>query len=110
MKLTQLAAKPQLVSVLLDDEETLAKYGDKLEFWIYDRQDMDTFVRLATLDYKDFDKIAQVVNGMILDETGQPVVKDDMVLPTDVMLKSIQKVIEVLGKLSSPTTTNQTAS
>jgi hypothetical protein len=109
MKLTQLAAKPQLLPILLDDEEIITRYGDKLEFYIWDRQTMDIFVKLATLDYKEFDKIAQLVKDMILDETGQPVIKDDLVLPTDIMMKAIQKVVTVLGELTSPTTEKSTA-
>lgn len=104
MKLSQLAAKPQLIEVLLDDQETVDKYGEALSFWIYDRQDMQTFVKLATMEFKDFEKIAELVNKMILDETGQQVVKDDHVLPTDLMMKSIQKVVEVLGKPQTTTT------
>lgn len=98
MKLSQLAAKPQLVRIVLDDEETKATYGDELEFWIYDRQDLDKFVKLATLDPEQFDKLASTVNEMILGEDGLPVVKDGLALPTDVMMKAIQKVIETLGK------------
>lgn len=109
MKLTELAAKPQLLPILLDDEEIVARYGDKLEFYIWDRQTMDIFVKLATLDYKEFDKIAQLVKDMILDESGQPVIKDDLVLPTDIMMKAIQKVVTVLGELTSPTTDKSTA-
>jgi hypothetical protein len=98
MKLSQLAAKPQLVKITLDDEETKSNYGDELEFWIYDRQDMDNFVKLATLDVAQFDKLANTVNEMILNEDGSKVVKDGLALPTDIMMKAIQKVIEVLGK------------
>jgi hypothetical protein len=39
-----------------------------------------------------------MVNGMVLDEEGQPVVKDDLVLPTGIMTKVIGKVVETLGK------------
>ena len=109
MKLSQLAAKPQLLPRLLDDEEIVARYGDKLEFYIWDRQSMDVFVKLATLDYKEFDKIAALVKDMILDENGQPVINNDLVLPTDIMMKAIQKVVTVLGELTSPTTEKLTA-
>jgi hypothetical protein len=105
MKLSQLASKPQLIKITLDDEETKTNYGDELEFYIYDRQDMDNFVKLATLDAAQFDKLAATVNDMILNEDGTKVVKDGLALPTDVMMKAIQKVIEVLGKpqvLTSP--------
>ena len=98
MKLSQLAAKPQLIKILLTDEDTVTNYGDELEFWIYDRQDMDSFVKLATMDTDQFDKLAATVNDMILNEDGTKVVKDGLCLPTDVMMKAIQKVIEVLGK------------
>ena len=70
---------------------------------------MDVFVKLATLDYKEFDKIAALVKDMILDENGQPVINNDLVLPTDIMMKAIQKVVTVLGELTSPTTEKSTA-
>jgi hypothetical protein len=108
MKLSQLAAKPQLIKVVINDEEVIEEYGDELEFWIYDRQDMDTFVKMATLDAAEFDKIADIVNKMILDEKGEQIVKDGMVLPTSIMMKSIQKVVEVLGKPQKSTTKTKT--
>jgi len=105
MKLSQLAAKPQLIKITLDEEDIVKNYGDALEFWIYDRQDMDSFVKLATLDVNQFDKLAGTVNDMILNEDGTKVVKDGLALPTDVMMKAIQKVIEVLGKPQVSTST-----
>jgi hypothetical protein len=59
---------------------------------------MDTFVKLATLDSTQFDKLAALVNSMILDEDGSQIVKEGLTLPTPIMVKAIQKVVEVLGK------------
>lgn len=98
MKLTQLTAKPQLIKMTLDDADIVAEYGEALEFWIYDRQPMDQFVRLAQMKPEDFQDMVSMVNGMVLDEEGQPVVKDDLVLPTGIMTKVIGKVVETLGK------------
>jgi len=98
MKLSQLAAKPQLVRIELDTPEIQETYGDSLEFWVWDRQDLDAFVKLATLDVNNFDQLAKLVNAMILDEGGAPVVQDGLALPSDVMMAAIQKVIETLGK------------
>lgn len=103
MKLSQLSAKPQLIKVTLDDEETVKEYGE-LEFWIYDRQPMDTFVKLATLDHGQFDKIANIVSEMILDEDGSKVIKDGFILPMPIMIRAIQKVVETLGKSPASTT------
>jgi len=98
MKLSQLAAKPQLIRIELDTPEIVEQYRDTLEFWVYDRQDMDVFVKLATLDVNNFEKLTSLVNAMILDDTGSPVVKDGLTLPSDVLMAAIQKVIEILGK------------
>jgi hypothetical protein len=108
MKLSTLAAKPQLIKIVLDDKELTEAYGDELEFWIYDRQDMDTFVKLATLEASQFDKIAGIVNNMIMDENGEVIAKDGFVLPVKVLMKAIEKVVEVLGKPLTPTTVTQT--
>ena len=98
MKLSQLAAKPQLIRIELDTPEIKEQYNDTLEFWVYDRQDMEVFVKLATLDVNNFEKLTSLVNAMILDESGSPVVKDGLTLPSDVLMAAIQKVIEILGK------------
>lgn len=104
MKLSQLAAKPQLIEIKIDDEETLAKYGEAVSFYIWDRQNMDTFVKLATLDYKEFTNVADIMKQLVLDEDGKSVINDDLALPTDLILKAITKVIETLGKSVTPPT------
>ena len=108
MKLSQLAAKPQLVKVAINDEATIAEFGEPLEFYIWDRQSMDTFVRMATIDYTDFGALTQIVRDLVLDEQGLPVVRDEAVLPSHVLMKAINVVVETLGKSVSPTTTTST--
>jgi len=108
MLLTKLASKPQLVKVTLDSPEIVASYGESLDFFMYDRQDLDGFVRLASLDVKQFDQLAALMNNMILDQEGKAVVSDGLALPADVMMAAIQKVVEILGKplaSTSPTLT-----
>jgi len=98
LKLTQLAAKPSLVRIELDDEEIKEKYGDTLEFWVWDRQPMNMFVKLATVHQNNFGEMVELVNSMVLDEEGNQIAKDELVFPTDVMMKIINKVVETLGK------------
>lgn len=108
MELTKLAAKPQLIKVAIDDEEIRAEYGEPLEFYIWDRQSMDSFVKLATLDYQNFGSVAEIVREFVLDSEGHPVVKEDAVLPTNIMMKAITTVIETLGKSVTQTGTKTT--
>lgn len=98
LKLTQLAAKPTLVRIELDDEEIQKQYGDSLEFWIWDRQPMHMFVKLATVHQHNFGELVELVNSMVLDEEGNQIAQGELIFPTDVMMKIINRVVETLGK------------
>jgi hypothetical protein len=98
MKLTQLSKKPELVKVELTDDETIKEYGESLEFWVYDRTNMDVFVKMATMKNENFGDMVEIVNKMILDEDGSPIVKDGYLLPSNILTRVIGKVVETLGK------------
>lgn len=98
MKLTQLAAKPQLVRIELDDEEIRKEYNDSLEFWVWDRQPLEHFVKLVTTETNELGKMITLVNEMILDENGEKVMQDGFALPSNIVLKVINAVTEKLGK------------
>ena len=42
MKLTQLTAKPKLIPITIDDEDTVKEYGEPIEFWMYDKHKLET--------------------------------------------------------------------
>jgi len=98
MKLSQLTAKPQLILVTLDDEEVIKEFSEALEFYTWDRQPMDTFMKLASIENTNADTIISIVKTLILDEAGKPILSDDNMLPTNVLMKAIGKVTEMLGK------------
>ena len=98
MKLNQLAAKPQLIEVTIDDEDTVKEFGEPLTFHTWDRQPMDTFMLLAKADHTNISSVIGIVRTLILDENGKEVLRDDAMLPTSVLMKAIGKVTELLGK------------
>lgn len=98
MKLTQLAKAPQLIRIELDDEDIRKEYGDSLEFFIFDRQPLDQFIKLATAKQDDIGSMIEMINAMILDESGERVMKDNLTLPSNIILKVVNKVTETLGK------------
>ena len=98
MKLTQLAAKPQLVKITIEDLEIVKEYGEPIEFWIWDRQPMDKYIKLAQLKSENLPELIDTVKEMILDDTGQPILRDEMMLPTTVLTRVIARVVETLGK------------
>jgi hypothetical protein len=98
MKLSQLAREPQLIKVVIDDEDIITEYAEAIEFWTWDRQPMDTFMKMAAVNPDDYSSIVSAVRGLVLDDTGQPMLTDKATLPTKVMLRVIAKVVEGLGK------------
>lgn len=97
MKLSELAKEPQLIKITITEPKIVEKYGDEIEFHIYDRQPLDVFTKLANAD-KDADGVTTLVSNMILNEEGQPIVKDGQVLPLDVLTESVKLITDSLGK------------
>ena len=98
MKLSQLTAKPQLVEVQLDDEDIIKEFGEAITFYTWDRQPLDVFMRLASADHSNSGSVIGIVRTLILDEKGKEILKDDSMLPTNILMKAIGKVTELLGK------------
>jgi hypothetical protein len=98
LNLTTLASKPQLIKITISNKEITEKYGDELEFWVYDRQPIEQFVKMATLGQDNFGEIIKLVNTLVLNEQGEPILKEGESLPTDVMMVVVNAVVERLGK------------
>lgn len=98
MKLSDLAREPKLIKITLDDEDLMTEYGEAVEFWTWDRQPMNTFMKLAAVDAADTASIFGAVRELVLDESGKPVLSGTATLPTKVMLRVIARVVDSLGK------------
>lgn len=100
MKLSQLAAKPKLIKLTLEDEDVVKEYGEPLEFWTWDRQPLDVFMQLAssTQGKNNAAEMIGIVRTLILDEDGKEVITGDKMLPSSILLKVIGIVVEALGK------------
>jgi hypothetical protein len=98
MKLSQLSAKPQLIEVSIDDEDTIKEFGEAITFHTWDRQPMEVFMKLANMQQNDTGNIIEIVKTLILDEKGKEILGKDNMLPTHVLMKAITKVTDHLGK------------
>lgn len=98
MKLSELAAKPQLQEIIIDDKDIVEEYGDSLSFFVMDRLPIETYTKLASVKTEDAGEMYNVIKDLILDEKGLPVMADGNVLPMDVMTAAVVKVTESLGK------------
>lgn len=82
----------------ISDEDIVAEFGEALEFWTWDRQPMDVFLKLAAIDQTNTSAVITAVRDLVLDEEGKPVLTSDVSLPTKVMMRVITAVVESLGK------------
>ena len=98
MKLTQLATKPQLIKIVIDDADLVEKYGEEVEFFINDRISLEQYTQLASVKTEDFSSITHLVKELVLDEDGKHVMDEEHVLPTDLLNACMGKVVESLGK------------
>jgi hypothetical protein len=98
MKLSELAKKPQLVKLTINKKELVEKYGDELEFYMYDRQSLDVFSKLANATQDNVGEYMNILIDIILNEDGVAIMADDNVLPIDVMTEAMSLIGEKLGK------------
>lgn len=98
MKLSQLASKPQLIKIVLEDEDIIKEHGEPIEFYTWDRQPLPVFTKLAAVASTDNGAMIDVVRTLILDDKGQEILTGDVMLPSNILLKVIGKIVEQLGK------------
>ncbi len=98
MKLSEIAKAPKLIKIVLDKDKIVEEYGEPLEFYIYDRQPLEVFGRLANAEKEDFSQIANLMKDLILDEEGKPVMEEDKQLPFDIVVETMGEVSKYLGK------------
>lgn len=99
MKLSQIASKPKLIELSIDDEDVIKEYEEALVFYTWDRQPMDVFTRMANLsEQNNVAELLEIVRTLVLDEDGKQILEKDSTLPTTILMKVIGKVTEQLGK------------
>jgi hypothetical protein len=103
MKLQELAVKPKLIKVLIDDEPTVEKYGEAIEFWMYDRSDLEVYFELANVDTNNIPQLSKIVAKLVLDEKGTPIMSNGVVFPIDISVKIIEVAVKALGNSATQT-------
>jgi hypothetical protein len=98
MNLKDLAQKPTLVELKVTEPAIVEKYGDELSFYVFDRQRIDVFAKLATMQEANPLEFTDMLAQLILDADGKPVMTDDKVLPIDVLTEAVKLIGDTLGK------------
>ena len=98
MKLSELAKKPQLQKITINNEALVEKYGDELDFFVFDRQPLDIFTKLADVQEDKVCEYINILKYIIRNVDGEPVMTEELSLPIDVMTEAMKLIGEHLGK------------
>jgi hypothetical protein len=99
MNITEIAKTPELEEVILDDQEIVDAYGEKISFWMFDNVGINTYFDFFKFQStQDGEALMAVLRKVILTPDGEPALKESDVLPMDVVLAAMSKISEHLGK------------
>ena len=99
MDIKNLARKPQLIEIVLDDPAIVETYGETITFWMKDVVDINTYFDFFRGQNEgDGENLKSILQQMILNKEGKPALAKDETLPIDISVAVLAKVNEVLGK------------
>lgn len=99
MDIRQLAKKPELVEITLDDEAIVKEYGEPITFWMKDFVDINTYFDFfRSQSDKTGDELTQLLAKLILNKEGQVVLAEGETFPIDITIAALTKINECLGK------------
>jgi hypothetical protein len=108
MNIQQLAKKPELEELKLDDEGIIETYGEPISFWMSDHVDLTTYFDFFKYQGdKDGEQLMQVLRRIIKKEDGTPAIDEEAVLPVDITLAALMKVNDHLGKSRAKLSTKE---
>lgn len=105
MDLRAAAKKPKLQKITLDSEYVISAYNEPLDFYMWDRQPMPTYIHLSTIDQADTAQMLNAIQEMVLDANGKRMLGMDDQLDPNVMIDMINAVVEHLGNSVGQTLT-----
>lgn len=98
MNLSDLASKPKLIELTITDPKLVEKYGEELKFHVLDRQPLDIFAKMSSMDEKNPMEFVETLSHLILNAEGNAVMSEDHILPIDVLTEALKLIGENLGK------------
>lgn len=99
MDIKQLAKKPELVEMVLDDPKLVAEYGEAITFYMKDTVDVNTYFDFfRSQNEKSGDELTRLMAKLILNKEGKPVLGPEETFPIDITIAALTKINETLGK------------
>ncbi len=99
MKLSELSKKPELIKLTIDKKDLVEKYGETLDFYMYDRQPLHVYSRIAkSSQSEDIGDYLIMLMDVMLNADGTTVMDEESLLPLDLMTEAMTLIAQHLGK------------
>lgn len=109
MNIDKFVTTPQLIEIVLDDENIVTEYGEPVTFYTYDIVSMSTYFDFFNArSNSEFERLQKLIRTMILNDKGEPVLHEGNDLPIDILSQAIIKLGDILGKSPSKKSTPKT--
>lgn len=102
------ARKPEMVQIVLDHEDIINEFGDKVIFYMKDFVDINTYFDFYRSQSENNGELGTILEKIILNEDGQPALKEGDQLPVNLAVAALAKINETLGKLKTKSSTSET--
>jgi hypothetical protein len=104
--ISEFARKPELIKIELDDPAVIEEFGDTVVFYMKDFVDINTYFDFFQSQSENHGRIGAILQKLILNEKGEPVLKEGEELPATLAVLALTKVNEALGKSKTKPSTN----
>jgi hypothetical protein len=100
MELSDLIVTPTLTPVVLDDEDTVKKYGEPMTFYTLLPMPIETFLKFQMRETFDLKTTIDILKDVILDKDGKQIIVG-LAQPKNIglLFKAVTKLTEEMGKL-----------
>lgn len=106
--ISDFARPPELVKITLDSEEIRSEFGDEVTFWMKDFVDINTYFEFFRAQSEDSQQLSKILEKLILNDQGQPALKEGNHLPAILAVAALNKISETLGKSKTKPLMNET--
>lgn len=106
MNIQQFAKKPELIKIVIDQQELIDAYGSEINFWIFDSIDINTYFDFFKSQAdSDGEKLNDLMRKLIRNEQGEICIPEGHILPVDLAIASLTAINETLGKSKTKSST-----
>ena len=69
-----------------------------MDICTWDRKTLYVIIKLPRAEQDNYGDMVDILKSLILDDTGAPVIHDDVTIPTKVLIEAMTAITALLGK------------